>query len=126
MTEEELHIHLERGLARLQREFADTVPAEHVTLIGMDRFEKLIENAKIWDFVPLLVCRQTREALLDFEPGEVNAPPARFGARLGHSVRDGRASDPRRRARGHGGAARSVSPVVALERGRPRRPSGPS
>jgi len=76
MNEEELHIHLERGLAHLQREFADTVPAEHVTLIGKDRFEKLIENAKIWDFIPLLVYRQTREALLAFEPGEpVNARP---------------------------------------------------
>ncbi|MGZ4396442.1 MAG: hypothetical protein ACXVZ2_13890 [Gaiellaceae bacterium] len=47
MNEEELQIHLERGLAYLQREFADRVPAEHVTRIGKDRFEKLIENAKI-------------------------------------------------------------------------------
>ncbi|MGZ4380471.1 MAG: hypothetical protein ACXVZ3_03485 [Gaiellaceae bacterium] len=47
MNEEELQIHLERGLVYLQREFADRVPAEHVTRIGKDRFEKLIENAKI-------------------------------------------------------------------------------
>ena len=70
MNEEELQIHLERGLAHLQREFADRVPAEHVTRIGKDRFEKLIENAKIWDFIPLLVYRQTREALLVFQPEE--------------------------------------------------------
>lgn len=70
MNEEELHIHLERGLAHLQREFADRVPAEHVTRIGRDRFERLIENAKIWDFIPLLVYRQTREALLVFQADE--------------------------------------------------------
>ncbi|HVN60606.1 MAG TPA: hypothetical protein VMT59_05050 [Gaiellaceae bacterium] len=70
MNEKELQIHLERGLAHLQREFADTVPAEHVTRIGKDRFERLFENAKIWDFIPLLVYRQTREALLAFKPEE--------------------------------------------------------
>ncbi len=65
---EELQIHLERGLESLRREFADKVPAEHVTRIGRDRFERLIENAKIVDFIPLLVYRQTREALLVAEP----------------------------------------------------------
>ena len=68
MNEEELQIHLERGLENLRREFADRVPAEHVTRIGRDRFERLIENAKIIDFIPLLVYRQTREALLVAEP----------------------------------------------------------
>ena len=68
MNEEELQIHLERGLENLRREFADKVPAEHVTRIGRDRFERLIENAKIVDFIPLLVYRQTREALLAAEP----------------------------------------------------------
>jgi len=68
MNEEELQVHLERGLENLRREFADRVPAEHVTRIGRDRFERLIEDAKIIDFIPLLVYRQTREALLVVEP----------------------------------------------------------
>jgi hypothetical protein len=74
MNDEELQIHLERGLAHLQREFDGRVPAEHVTRIGRDRFERLIENAKILDFIPLLVYRQTREALLVFEPDEAERP----------------------------------------------------
>jgi hypothetical protein len=68
VNEEELQIHLERGLENLRREFADRVPAERVTRIGRDRFERLIQNAKIVDFIPLLVYRQTREALLVAEP----------------------------------------------------------
>jgi len=68
VNEEELQIHLERGLENLRREFADKVPAEQVTRIGRDRFERLVENAKIVDFIPLLVYRQTREALLVAEP----------------------------------------------------------
>ncbi len=90
MNEEELHIHLERGLARLQHEFADTVPAEHVTRIGRDRFDRLVENAKILDFIPLLVYRQTREALLGLERQEPAwTPPRRIevSARTLESVR---------------------------------------
>ena len=70
MNEEELQVHLERGLEHLRREFADKVPPEQVTRIGRDRFERLIENARILDFIPLLVYRQTREALLVAQPDE--------------------------------------------------------
>ncbi len=77
MNDEELRIHLERGLANLRREFAGKVPAEHVTRVGMDRFETLIESARITDFIPLLVYRETREELLAFEPGKSTWKPPR-------------------------------------------------
>ena len=74
MNDEELHVHVERGLENLRREFAHKVTADQVTRIGKDRFEKLITDAKIIDFIPLLVYRQTREVLLVCEPGELDRP----------------------------------------------------
>ena len=35
-----------------------------MTRIGTDRFRKLLANATINDFIPLLVYRQTREELI--------------------------------------------------------------
>jgi hypothetical protein len=72
VNEQELITHIERGLAALQREFADKVRADHVLEIGKDRFEALREHATITDFIPLLVYRQTREELLVCEPDEVH------------------------------------------------------
>jgi len=63
----DLHAHTERGLDALRREFADRIPADAVTQIGRDRFHALLAAAKINDFVPLLVYRQTRELLLTID-----------------------------------------------------------
>lgn len=72
MNEHELHAHIERALETLRREFAGKVPADQVTEIGKDRFERLLENARINDFIPLLVFRQTREELLVSGPDELH------------------------------------------------------
>ena len=90
MNDDELHVHLERGLENLRREFADTVPAEHVTLIGRHHFETLLANAKINDFIPLLVCCHTREALLRIRTDSLDraptAPRVEVGSRILESV----------------------------------------
>jgi hypothetical protein len=39
-----------------------------VTSIGNDRLKALIQDAKIVEFIPLLVYRETREALLVSQP----------------------------------------------------------
>ena len=75
MNLEELHVHIERGLETLRREFADTITAEHVTSIGNNRFERLIKDAKIVEFIPLLVYRETREALLVSQPDAFDREP---------------------------------------------------
>ena len=78
VNEQELHAHLERGLENLRREFAGKVPAEHVTRIGRERFERMLENATITDFIPLLVHRQVREALLDLDAAAGSTTPRRI------------------------------------------------
>lgn len=77
MNDEELHIHTERGLESLRREFAGKVTAEHVTSIGRDRFERLTRDAKIVEFIPLLVYRETREALLASQSDAFDPEPNR-------------------------------------------------
>lgn len=64
----ELYAHTERGLEALRLEFADSVPADEVTRLGRDRLDALLATASINDYVPLLVYRLTREALLTIEP----------------------------------------------------------
>jgi len=78
MNDQELRVHVQRGLESLRREFADRFTAERVTSIGNDRLEALIQDAKILEFIPLLVYRETREALLVSQPDAL-APQAPDG-----------------------------------------------
>ena len=71
MNEHELQVHLERGLESLRREFAGKVPPHRVNEIGRERFEALSQHARINDFIPLLVFRETREELRLRESGEL-------------------------------------------------------
>ena len=72
MTREELDTQVERGLEALQREFAGKVPAATVAQVGTDRYGELVANATVLDFIPLLVFRQTRAALLPIEHHELH------------------------------------------------------
>jgi hypothetical protein len=63
MNAQQLKRHTERELETLARELEDTVPAEVVMQVGRRRFEALRARARIYDFIPLLVYRQTREEL---------------------------------------------------------------
>jgi hypothetical protein len=51
-------------LETLRREFADDVPASRVTAVGAAYFDGLRAEARIPDFIPVLVYRYTREELL--------------------------------------------------------------
>jgi hypothetical protein len=68
----ELHVHTEQVLEALRREFTGKVPADAVTEIGRARLDALLAVATINDFVPLLVYRQTREALLSIGPEDLH------------------------------------------------------
>jgi hypothetical protein len=72
MNTQQLDAHIERDLEALRCEFAGRVPADHVTQIGNDQFEKLSRDATINDFIPLLVYRQTREELLSCEHDDLH------------------------------------------------------
>ncbi len=54
---------VERQLESLRREFAHDVPASQVTAIGRAHFHQLSADARIPDFIPVLVYRFTREEL---------------------------------------------------------------
>jgi hypothetical protein len=58
------------GLQTLEREFADRVDATVIARIGDDELERVLEEARIPDFVPMLVYRFTRERLLARRDGE--------------------------------------------------------
>ena len=64
MDEVTLNRLVEQQLEGLRREFRAEVPASLVTKIGHDQFEKLRAQARIPDFIPVLVYRYTREGLV--------------------------------------------------------------
>lgn len=55
---------VERQLESLRREFADEIPASRVTAAGEAYFDRLRADARIPDFIPVLVYRFTREELV--------------------------------------------------------------
>jgi hypothetical protein len=63
MNVEQVERHTKRELEALARELEGTVPAEVVMQVGRRRLQTLRARARIYDFIPLLVYRQTREEL---------------------------------------------------------------
>ncbi len=64
MNEAMLNRHVEQQLENLRREFADQVPASRVSAIGRAHFDHLCADARITDFIPVLVYRYSREDLV--------------------------------------------------------------
>jgi hypothetical protein len=62
-----LNRQVERQLESLRREFADEIPASQVTAVGEAHFDRLRADARIPDFIPVLVYRFTREELIRAE-----------------------------------------------------------
>ena len=58
------------GLQTLEREFAGNVDAAVIARIGDDELGRVLEEARIPDFVPMLVYRFTRERLLAQREGD--------------------------------------------------------
>jgi hypothetical protein len=63
MDQATLNDHVERVLDGLGREFADEIPPDQVTSVGRGYFDQLRAEARIDDFIPVLVYRFTREEL---------------------------------------------------------------
>jgi hypothetical protein len=63
MTDDELEAQMDRLFRELQRTFEGSVPAEWVDAVGHAYYERLRREAKVNDFIPLLVYRLTKEEL---------------------------------------------------------------
>jgi len=72
MDAHELNEHVERKLEILCREFADTVPEGQIERTCVAHLEALRSSATIYDYIPLLVYRLTREELRESRPGELH------------------------------------------------------
>jgi hypothetical protein len=72
MNNEELNRRVERQLENLRHEFADEVPAGEVTALGQAHFDQLVAEARINDFIPVLMHRFTREELLRVTHAELH------------------------------------------------------
>lgn len=64
MNARELERQLDKVFSDLVRDLGDNAAADHVTTIGHDHYERLIRDATVHDFIPLLVYRFTREELV--------------------------------------------------------------
>ena len=62
-TEETLRRKMSQGFESLRNEFADISP-ERVTAFGEAEFDRLRSDARITEFIPVLVHRYAREDLL--------------------------------------------------------------
>ena len=67
-----LNRQVERQLEILRREFADEISASRITAVGEAYFEGLRADARIPDFIAVLVYRYTREELLRVERDELH------------------------------------------------------
>ena len=77
MDTQELNRHIEREIRTLQREFAGTIPEDHVAQLCRKQSQRLRESASFNDFIPLLAHRGTREILVEEKRrGEVARPRA--------------------------------------------------
>ena len=63
MDQATLDHQIERVLDSLGREFADEIPPSQVTSVGRGYFDQLCAEARIGEFIPVLVYRFTREEL---------------------------------------------------------------
>jgi hypothetical protein len=53
-----------KELNTLRRELGPAMPDEQITIVGRQQFERIVGHATVTDFVPLLVYRSTKAALL--------------------------------------------------------------
>jgi hypothetical protein len=67
-----LNREVEHTLESLRREFAEEIPADQVTAVGEACFEALRADARIPDFIPVLVYRHAREELIRAGRGELH------------------------------------------------------
>ena len=65
MNEAALDRQVDRQLESLRREFDEVIPASNVTEIGERYYDQLREEARINDFIPVLVYRYTRKELVE-------------------------------------------------------------
>jgi hypothetical protein len=72
MTPDDLERQTARGLDALRYELGDRVTAEEVAAVGRRQFERLIRDATITDFIPLLVYRCAKDELLRRVPAELD------------------------------------------------------
>src|SRR5262249_28547619 len=64
MNVDELNTHIAKELDSLNSEFGQMVPPAVINKLCEDQCERLRREATIYDFIPLLVYRHTREQLL--------------------------------------------------------------
>jgi len=95
MDSQELNRHVDREIQALQREFAGTIPQDHVAQLCRTQLHRLRKSASFDDFIPLLAHRQTREILVEEK-------------RRGEVVRPRSSQAQERRRRGHPDPRRSV------------------
>jgi hypothetical protein len=72
MDEATLDRQIDQVLDGLRREFADELPATQVTAVGEAYFDALQRDARITDFIPVLVQRYARDELLRCRREELN------------------------------------------------------
>ena len=61
MNARELEPQLDKVFSDLVRDLGEVSPADQVTTIGHDHYERLRRDATVNDFIPLLLYRFTRE-----------------------------------------------------------------
>ena len=71
-TEETLARQVDKQLESLRREFEE-LPPGRVTELGEAKFERLRANARITEFIPVLVYRYTREELRSIKRDELHS-----------------------------------------------------
>jgi hypothetical protein len=64
LSPEELEQQIAHRLAGLHRELGPTVPTHRLTTLGRYHTDRLLAQATITDYIPLLAYRATREDLL--------------------------------------------------------------
>ncbi len=67
-----LNRQVDRQLESIRREFADEITANRVTAVGEACFDQLVADARINDFIPVLVYRYTREQLVNARHEELH------------------------------------------------------
>ena len=72
LTPQELERQTAARLNALKRELGDSVAAEQVETVGRRHLQRLCRDAKVTDFVPLLVYRFAREELVYADSGRIH------------------------------------------------------
>jgi hypothetical protein len=72
MDADEVSEHFERELAALYQEFSDRFPQAQIERLCRARLDVLMTSATVFDYVPLLAYRATREELLVSRPEELH------------------------------------------------------